>query len=101
MDTYQMNMGNGIFRTFSELVIALSSNLTLLCLFAGMLNWFLKRKNLGAEIWKGVLMIETIIFGVLFLIMLRFAFLPPIVCIGLIFLGCLASRISIKPIAST
>ena len=41
MSTYKMDMGNGIFRTYSQVVIALSVNLTLICLLAALLNWFL------------------------------------------------------------
>jgi hypothetical protein len=46
--TYKMDMGNGIFRTYSELVIALSISFTLICLFGALLNWFLKRKQIRA-----------------------------------------------------
>ncbi len=100
MTTYKMDMGNGIFRTYSELVVALSVNLTLLCLFAGLLNWFLKRKNISAEMWKGVLLIQCIIFGILFLVVLLFGFLPPMICSGLIFISCVAAWITAKPIRS-
>lgn len=103
VNTYKMDMGNGIFRTYSEIVISLSINLTLLCLFAGVLNWFLKMKKPGIDIWKGVLVIQSIIFGILFIVLLRFAFLPPIVCVGLILLACLLSVWSLKnvPVPST
>jgi len=100
MSTYKMNMRNGIFRTFSEIIVSLSASFTLLCLFGGLLNWFLKKKNIGPGIWKGVLLIESIIFGALFLVVLRFAFLPPMLCTGLIFISCFASWLSAKPIRS-
>ena len=70
MNTYKMNMGNGIFRTYSEIVISLSINLTLLCIFGGLINWFLRKNNPGASIWKGVLLIESIIFGILLIVLL-------------------------------
>ena len=94
MDTYKMNMGNGIFRTFSELVITLSVNLSLLCLMAGLVNWFLKRKQVAGVIWKGVLLIQCFIFGILLIIVLLFGFLLPLVCVGLIFISCIAARLT-------
>lgn len=100
LTTYKMDMGNGIFRTYSEIVLTLSVNLTLLCLFGGLLNWFLKRKAVSCEIWKGVLLIQSIIFGILFLVVLIFGFLPPLVCTGLIFISCTAAWITAKPISS-
>jgi hypothetical protein len=42
MRSYKMDMGNGIFRTYSEIVVSLSAGFTLICLFGGLLNWFLK-----------------------------------------------------------
>ena len=99
VNTYKMNMGNGIFRTFSQLFNSLSASFTLICLFGGLLNWFLKRKNIPPGIWKGVLLIESIIFGTLFLVVLLFAFLPPMICMGLIFISCVAAWISAKPVA--
>lgn len=96
MNTYKMDMGNGIFRTYSQLVIPLSINLTLLCLMSGLLNWFLKRKQVATEIWKGVLLIESFIFGILFAVVLVFGFLPPMICTGLIFISCVAAAMSIK-----
>ncbi|MEP7106426.1 MAG: hypothetical protein ABI760_00560 [Ferruginibacter sp.] len=100
MNTYKMNMGNGIFRTYSQLVVSFSVSLTLLCLFGGLLNWLLKRKNIASELWKGVLLVESIIFGVLFLVVLLFGFLPPMICTGLIFISCVASWINAQPIRS-
>src|SRR4051794_13196669 len=72
MNTYKMDMGNGIFRTYSQIIIALSVNLTLICLLAALLNWFLKRKKVGPELWQGVLLIQSIIFGALFIVVLLF-----------------------------
>jgi len=95
ISTYKMDMGNGIFRTYSELVIALSISFTLICLFGALLNWFLKRKQIAPEIWKGVLLIETIVFGILFLFVMFFAFLPPMICTGLIFFSCIGSLLAV------
>ncbi len=96
MSTYKMDMGNGISRTYSELVISLSVSLTLVCLFGGLLNWFLQRKQITPDLWKGVLLIESIVFGILFLVIIFFGFLPPMICTGLIFISCFASLLSVK-----
>ena len=56
--------------------------------FAGCMtavNYF-KKKNLAAEFWKGLLLIEMVIFGAMFIGMAVFTFLPPIVCTALIFI---------------
>jgi len=98
--TYKMDMGNGIFRTYSELVFSLSISVTLICLFGGLLNWFLKRKQIAAEVWKGVLLIETIVFGIMFLVVMFFAFLPPMICTGLIFFSCTGSLVTVPTTSS-
>jgi len=91
ISTYKMDMGNGIFRTYSEIVVSLSICFTLICLFGGLLNWFLKRNQITSKVWKGVLLIECIVFGILFLVVLLYAFVPPMVCIGLIFISSIAA----------
>ena len=80
MSNYKMDMGVGISRSFSDVFFSLSICFKLICILAGIINWYLKKKNIPADIWKGLLLIETIISGVLFLVMLKFTFLPPIVC---------------------
>ena len=68
----------GFHPTFAELFTAVSLCFTLICLFGGILNWYLKRKNIAADLWKGILLIQIIIFGAMFAAMLAFAFFPPI-----------------------
>ena len=98
VNTYKMNMGNGIFRTYSEIVISLSINLTLLCLFSGVLNIILIRTNAPARIFRSILLLQCIIFSILFIVFMRYAFLPPIVCMGLILFACIGSYWSIRPL---
>src|SRR5829696_3294891 len=100
MTTYKMDMGNGIFRTYSEIVVSLSINLTLLCLFSALLNIFLLRSAAPPKLFRGILLLQVIIFAILFLFVLAYAFLPPIVSVGLILLGCLGSYWSIRPLLS-
>lgn len=97
--TYQQDMGAGISRTFNDLFLSLSVCFTLICLLGGIINWYMKNENLTPDIWKGLLLIQTIIFGILFLVMLKFAFLPPMICTGLIFLFILGSYFTVKPVS--
>ncbi len=83
---YKADLGMGFHRSFAELFIALSLCFTLICLFGALLNWYLHRKKIAAELWKGVLMIEIIIFGAVAAAMLIFTFAPPIICTLLIFI---------------
>jgi len=84
--SYRANLGMGFHRTFAELFTAVSLCFTLICLFGALINWYFKKKNLAADLWKGLLLIEMVIFGAMFIAMAVFAFLPPIICTGLIFL---------------
>ena len=98
---YKMNMGNGIFRTYSDIVISLSINLTLLCLFSALLNIFLVRSEAPPKLFRGILLLQVIIFGILLIFVLRYAFLPPILSVALVLLGCLGSYRSIRPLLTT
>lgn len=94
--TYHMDMGAEFSRTYNEIFTSLSACFSLLCLFAALVNIYMKRKKINAELWKGLLLIEVIVFGILFAVMLAFTFLPPIICTGLILLFVLGSFISAK-----
>jgi hypothetical protein len=96
MYSYKKDMGAGITRSFSEIFLSLSVCFTLLCLLGGLINWYLKKKQISPDLWKGLLLIETIVFGILFIVMLRFTFLPPMICTGVIFLFSLGAYFSIK-----
>lgn len=93
---YKMEMGAGYSRSFREIFLSLSACFTLICLFAAIINWFFYRKDLAPALWKGLLMIEVIFFAVIFAINLRFTFLPPIICTGVVFLFCTGSYLSVK-----
>lgn len=94
--SYKADLGMGFHRTFAELFTAVSLCFTLICLFGGILNWYLKRKNIAADLWKGILLIQIIIFGAMFAAMLAFAFFPPIVCTGLIFIFVSGAYLSVN-----
>ena len=86
MDNYKPDAGMGFHPSFANLLTGLSLCFTLICLFGGILNWYFKKKNLAANLWKGLLLIEMIIFGAVFVGMAVFTFFPPIVCTALIFI---------------
>jgi len=86
MMNYKMDMGMGMMRSMFSLVTSLSACMTLLCFFGGMLNFYLLKSNVENSVLKGVMGINALIFGVGTIIMIVFAFMPPIVCFALIFL---------------
>ena len=94
MDTYQFDLGAGFHRTMSELTLVFSACLGLVCLLGGLLNWYLLRKKIEPEIMKGVITINLLVFGILFGLTATFAFLPPIILSGLIFLFLIVSRLT-------
>jgi len=91
----QMDMGAGYHRTLYDLFMSVSTCFTLLFLFGGVLNWYLFRKRIANDVLAGILVIQIVIFGVGFAVMLVFAFLPPIVLSGLVFLVLALARLTI------
>jgi len=93
---YRPDAGMGFPPSFSHLFFFITISFALLCLFAGSINaWFLK-KDLSAGLWNGFLLIQTLVFGILFLAMVFFTFFPPILCTGLIFVFLLCTLFSVK-----
>jgi hypothetical protein len=84
MTTYQFDMGAGFHRSANDLTTALSACFSLLWLLAGLQNWYLLRKKIDAQVIKGVIRINLIVFGICFVLMAIFTFLLPIICTGLI-----------------
>lgn len=99
--TYRMDAGGGFAPTYSNLFTALSACFSLLCFYAAATNGFLLIKHTEPSVMKGILAVNVAIFGVCFLLMAVFTFLPPIVCTGLIFLNLLAAYIVCPKIEST
>lgn len=99
--TYRMNAGAGFNPTWMDLFTALSTCFSLVCLFGGLLNLFLWRQRAEDYLWRGILNIELVVYGIMLAVMARFTFLPPIVLSALIFLAVLLARILIKPITKS
>ncbi|MEP7321611.1 MAG: hypothetical protein ABI761_06815 [Saprospiraceae bacterium] len=97
LTNYKQDMGGGIHRSMYDLFIGLSICFTLICILAGWINVYFLRRKLNAQYWKGLLKIECFVFGALFIGMVVFTFLPPIVLTGLIFIAaCFSWYISDK-----
>jgi len=101
MTTYKMEAGAGFAPTFQSLFTALSSCFTFLCLFAAFSNGYLLWKHTDASVMKGIIGINVVIFGAVFVVMAYFTFLPPIVCSGLIFFNLLAAFVVIPKIGDS
>jgi len=99
--THKIDAGGGFQPTFSNLFTALSSCFSLLCLLGGLTNGWLLLKHAEPNLMRGILGINVVVFGICFVIMAFFTFLPPIVCTGLIFFNLLAAFIVVPKIEST
>ena len=90
---YHPDMGGGFHPSFWNLFTALSACYPLLCILGGLTLGYLLWKHTGPELMKGILLINVMVFGVCFLVMLFLTFLPPIIVTGLIFVNLLAAYI--------
>ncbi|MFT3746242.1 MAG: hypothetical protein QM785_18365 [Pyrinomonadaceae bacterium] len=100
LTTYKMDAGAGFAPTYYNLMTALSSCFTFLCLFAALTNGYLLFKHTEPTVMRGIIGINLGIFAFVFVVMAYFTFLPPIVCTGLIFFNLLAAFIVVPKIES-
>jgi len=84
MTQYKMDMGQGFHRSMAEIVTSLSACLTLLCFMAGLMLLVLYRSDVSKAVLKRILLINSLVFAAGLVVMAVFAFLPPVVCFGLI-----------------
>ena len=94
MTTYRNDLG-GFHPTMADLMTALSSCFSLLCLLGGLTLWYVARQNVGHGILKGIVAIHIVVFGICFAMMSLFTFLPPIVLTGLAFLSLVITSFTI------
>jgi hypothetical protein len=85
LSNYHLEMGGGIKRSFSNLFIGVSVCFTFIYILGAVLNWYFLRSGISIEIWKGFLLIQLVVFGIIFLLQVRFTFWPPIIVTGLVF----------------
>src|SRR5262245_56061338 len=86
MTNYKLDAGGGLHPSTGNLVTALSSCFTLLCLLGGLTNAYLLRTQVVAGIVKGLVRMQVLVFGICFIGMASLTFLPPIALSGLIIL---------------
>ncbi len=99
MKSYKMDLGNGFTPTMENIMTSNSISFVLLFVSGGVINLYLLKK-VDASILKGVILTNVIIFGICFLTMCIFTFLPPIICTGLILIALLISMLKIKATVS-
>ncbi len=96
MKTYKMDLGAGFHPSMDNLFTSMSACFTLLCIFGGILNNYLLKRKPENSLLKGIVTIEVIIFGIVFVVMVFFTFLIPIIFTGLIFVALLFSLLSFR-----
>jgi len=87
MNSYKLDFGMGFTPTMQNLMTSFSIGFTLLLVLGGTVNWFLLAKKADLAIVRGVIGINVIVFGALFIAMLFLTFMIPIVCQALIFIA--------------
>ena len=100
MTNYRMDVGAGFHPSFSNFMTALSSCFSFVCLLGGLTLGYLMIKHTEPNIMKGIIGINVMIFGAIFVIMTIFSFLAPVVCTGLIFVNLLAAYIVVPKVES-
>ena len=83
---YKLDLGGGIKRSFGDLFTGVSTCFTMIYILGAVLNGYFLRAGLSAGIWKGLILVELIAYGIVFLLQARFTFWPPIIVTGLVFL---------------
>ena len=83
---YKIDMGGGIKKSFGQLFIGVSTCFTFIYIFGAVLNWYFLKSGISPDVWKGLILIELILYGIVFLMQVKFTFLPPIIVTGLVFL---------------
>ena len=87
MGNYQLDMGAGFHRTTHQLFTALSACFPLFYLLGALNNIYCLKTRVEPRVLRALLMIQVIVFRIAFGVIVVFAFLPPIVLSGLVFLS--------------
>ncbi len=96
MTHYKFNLGAGFYRSMEDLMNTFSIAFSLLLFFSGALNLFLLRSDLPARTMKGVVLINLVTYLICFISICLLAFLPPIICTGLIVVTLLPAYIKLR-----
>ena len=100
MTTHRFDMGGGFQPTAANLMTALSSCFSFVCLLGGLTLGYLLWKQTEPNVMKGIIGINLIVFGAIFAVMAVFTFLPPIILTGLIFVNLLAAYLVVPKVES-
>ena len=94
LTNYKFDLGLVFHPTFGNMFTALSSCFSFVCLLGALtLGYLIKR--VSPSIMKGVIGVNLIVFGGIFIVMAAFTFVLPIVLSGLIFINLLAAYITV------
>ena len=96
MSEYKLDLGAGFHPSMQNLFTSMSISFSLFIFFGGILDHFLWKRNPEARLLKGIVLIQTMIFGIVFLTMACLTFLIPIICTGLIFLSLLFALVRLR-----
>jgi hypothetical protein len=91
MFTYKMEMGSGFRPSMFNILTSFSACFSLLLLLGGWLSILLVWNGEVNKLAKNIMTAQVIIFLACFAVMLAFTFIIPVVCVGLILLGCIGS----------
>jgi hypothetical protein len=87
MRNYQLDMGAGFHRTTQQPFNALSACFPLFYLLGALNNIYCLKTRVDARVLRALVAIQVIVFGIAFGVIVVFAFLPPIVLSGAVFLS--------------
>jgi hypothetical protein len=87
LHNYREDMGVGFHRTFWDLFTALSACLPLMCMLGGLTLGYMLIKHAEPNLIRGLIAINLGVFAVCLVVVFLFAFIVPVVLIGLIVLN--------------
>ena len=88
---YKLDFGSGFHRSMKEILVALSSSFSLLCLLGGWTMSKLNRVGVDLRLLKSLVGAHVWVFGLCFFIMATHTYLLLIILSGLIFLSLLVA----------
>jgi len=85
MYNYKMDMGAGFHRSMGQIFTSVSLCFTLIFLLGAIINLYLVRMRAPVKLIRGIVGIQSVVFGAVFLGAISLAFLPPAIFTGLVF----------------
>lgn len=96
IETHQMNMGAGFYRTWNQIFNSISITFSLFFFFVGFLNLLVLQTDIDKIFVQKLLRLQLFVFGILSFVMLKLAFLPPVICCLIIFIFLLLAYLNLK-----